>query len=255
MGDGLMGERILITSGKGGAGKSTLAVNCGAALAAMGKKVLLIDADAGMRALDLMLSVSDQVVFDLSDVLAGRCEPVKAILGCAQTGLSLMPAPQTVSGELYEPDAMHRLCKGLSRYYDYVLIDSPAGIGPGAMTAAAGAETALVVSTADPVSVRDAERMASILIDKGMDGLRLVINRILPRLIRRRLMLDLDAVIDGVALRLLGVVPEDERVAAACFAGRPVVRGDGREPPRSAAAAYWNIARRLQGAEVPLLKL
>ena len=245
-----MGEIILITSGKGGSGKSTLAVNVGASLAMRGLKVLLIDADAGMRALDLMLGLSGKVVYDIADILAGRCEPVRAILESPVNQLHLLPAPQTTAVELIEPEGIKRLCRGLSHYYDFVIIDSPAGSGAGAVTAAAPAEKALIVTTADPVSVRDADRMASILFSLGVHDLRLVINRVVPKLVRKRALPDLDRVIDGAALQLIGVVPEDERVAACACVGRPAV-----PYPKGAAVAFRNIAGRLNGEEVPLMKL
>ncbi|HEX3027463.1 MAG TPA: AAA family ATPase, partial [Clostridia bacterium] len=228
----------------------TFSVNCGAALAARGRKVLLVDADAGMRALDLMLSVTRSVIYDLSDVLTGRCEPVKAIIETPVEGLSLLPAPQIVSSELVEPEGMQRLCRGLTHYYDYVLIDSPAGIGSGAETAAAGADKALVVATPDPVCIRDADRIASILLNRGYGQLRLVINRVNPKLIRKKTKTDLDAVIDNAAIQLIGVVPEDERVSVASFSGTTVVSFK-----KGAAVAYKNIAARLMGEDVPLMKL
>lgn len=245
-----MGKSVLISSGKGGVGKSSLVVNCGSSLVARGKKVLLIDADAGMRALDLMLSVSGSVVYDLGDVLSGRCEPVKAIVEDHDTGLHLLPAPQAITPELFDAQAMKLLCKGLTHYYDFLLIDSPAGIGPGALTAAAGAQSALVVATADPVSIRDAERMAVVLAACGVEERRLVINRVVPKLIQKGIAANLDEVINGVGLRLIGVVPEDENVTLSVYAGKPL-----RADKKGAAQAYSNIAARLDGEELPLMKL
>lgn len=248
-----MGEAVLITSGKGGAGKSTFAVNCGAALARLGRRVLIVDADAGLRSVDLLLSVQDNVVYDLSDVLAGRCEPVKAILATGVDGLSVLPAPLDPADEAFEPEGMHRLCRGLANYYDFVLIDSAAGMGPGVMTAAAGAGRAAILAVPDPVGVRDAGRMAAALEKQGLTELRLVLNRVRPRLVRRRAAAALDRAIDSAAVQLLGVVPEDEAVVLAAFEGRPVAME--KRTRKNAAEAFGNIARRLTGEEVPLMRL
>lgn len=245
-----MGEIILITSGKGGSGKSTFTVNCGAALALLEKKVLLIDADAGLRSLDLMLNVTDKVVYDLSDVILGRCEPVKAIVESDIPGLHMLSAPQSVFDECVTAEEMKRLCRGLAHYYDYIFIDSPAGVSGGAMVAAAGAERAIVVATPDPVCIRDADRISRILSSNEISDIRLVINRIYPKLIRRKKMPDLDAVIDGTSLQLLGVIPEDQRVAVCSSQGIPVIYHK-----KKAAQAYINIAKRMTGACVPLMKL
>lgn len=246
-----MGKSILVTSGKGGSGKSTFSVNCGAALADRGRKVLLVDGDAGLRTLDLMLSVSDRVVYDLADVLAGRCEPIKAITATDIPGLEVLPAPLSAEDGQFEPEGMQQLCRGLARYYDYLIIDSAAGIGDAMRTSAAAADRAVVVSTCDPVSVRDADKTAEVLLENGVGDIRLVINMVRPRLIRRKMSYTLDGAIDGAAIRLIGVVPEDERVAAAAYEGKPVVTL-GRSP---AARAFINIAARIDGEEVPLMNL
>lgn len=251
-----MGEAILVTSGKGGSGKSTFAVNCGAALALMGKKVLIVDADAGLRAVDLMLSVQDRVVYDLADVLAGRCGSDRAIVGTEIPGLAVLPAPVRPNDPAFEREGMRRLCRELKGRYDFVFIDSAAGVGQGALTAAAGAEKAVILATPDPVGVRDADRIASAVIAYGTglqsDGLRLVINRVRPDMLRGKSDI-MDRVIDGAAVQLLGVIPEDPSLAAASFAGRPAVCGKKRR--RCAAEAFGNIARRLSGEVVPLMKM
>jgi septum site-determining protein MinD len=246
-----LSESILVTSGKGGSGKSTFSVNCGAALAGRGRKVLLVDADAGLRTLDLMLSVADKVVYDLADVLAGRCEPIKAITATDIPGLEILPAPLSADDVQFEPEGMKQLCRGLSRYYDCLIIDSAAGIGDAMRTAAAAADRAIVVSTCDPVSVRDADKTADVLIESGVKDIRLVINMVRPRLIRQKKAYTLDGAIDGAAVRLIGVVPEDEKIAEAAYMGKPVVTL-GRSP---AARAFLNIAARMDGEDVPLMDL
>jgi septum site-determining protein MinD len=226
------GKVILIASGKGGVGKSTLAVNCGAALAARGKKVLLIDSDAGLRSLDLMLAVSDRVIYDISDVISGRCEPARAIIVTDCHNLHLMSASQTDFPEMVDISAIQTLYKGLSQYYDYVIVDSPAGIGSGVTVPAQAADFAIVVATNDSVCIRDAGRMAQSLRARGLLKISLVINRVDAKLIRKKVLPDLDAVIDGAAVQLLGVVPEDRRVIMAAAAGKPVtVLLDGENIP------------------------
>lgn len=241
---------MLITSGKGGSGKSTFAVNCGAALTQLGQKVLLIDADAGLRALDLMLSVTEKVVYDLSDVLAGRCEPVRAIVETDVPGLYLMSAPAKVCEGAMDSESFRQLCQGLTHYYDFVLIDSPAGVGGGARTAAAAADTAIIIATGDPVCVRDADRIASAVLACGVVNIRLVINRLNMRIIRKNPAFNLDRIIDMTAVQLIGIVPEDEAVTEAVYSGRPVAFSR-----KGASQAFRNIAGRLLGEDVPLMKL
>jgi septum site-determining protein MinD len=253
-----MGQVILVTSGKGGSGKSTLTVNCGVALAESDKKVLLIDADIGLRSLDLMLGVSDIVVYDLNDVLSGRCEPVKAIMNTSINNLQLLPAPQSTVTEDIEGNEMKRLCKGLSHYYDYVIIDSPAGIGQSTITAAMGCDRAIVVATADPVCIRDADKIAVMLTKIGITNIRLVLNRINPALIRKKFIPYLDAAIDGAALQLIGVIPEDEQVTIASFTGKILtskLHYGNNIIHKGASQAFMNIANRLEGRDIPLMKL
>lgn len=244
------GKIVLVASGKGGAGKSTFAVNCGAALALRGKKVLLIDSDAGLRSLDLMLAVSGRVIYDLGDVLIGRCEPARAIVTTDFHNLDICAAPQTCLSEMSDSAVISKLYKGLSLYYDYVIVDSPAGIGPSVTAPAYAADLAIVITNNDAVCIRDAESTAQTLRGFGISEIRLVINRVDVKLIRKKVMPDLDTVIDGAAVQLLGVVPEDKRVITAVTAGKPVV-----VLRRGAAAAFCNIAARIDGEDVPLMKL
>ena len=246
-----MGEAILVTSGKGGSGKSTFTVNCGAALADLGKKVLLVDSDAGLRALDIMLSVSNKVIYDLSDVLTGRCEPIKAIIDTSFKNLQLLPAPLTADDSLMEPDGMKRLCRGLTHYYDYVIIDSSAGVGTRVLASVAAADRVIIVSTPDPVSIRDADRVAAVVLSQGVENLRLVINRVKPRLIRKKAVYGLDTAIDEAAVQLIGVVPEDEKIILSTYKGMPVTEIS----KTGAALAFANIARRILGEDIPLMKL
>lgn len=244
---GKAGKVVLFASGKGGVGKSSLAAGCGYALAQRGRKTLLVDADSGLRAQDLLLGVADRTVFDVGDVLAGRCEPGRAIIETSYPGLHLLPA--MLEGEP-EAEAFRELLRGLAHFYGFVLVDAPAGVGAGVKAPAGAADTAVLVTTPEPVAVRDAGRAAQILRAQGVPELRLVINRVEPRLIRKKVLPNLDDVIDAAAVRLLGAVPEDKQVVAAAVLGRPVslLR-------HGAGQAVRNIAARLDGEEVPLMKL
>lgn len=244
------GTILLITSGKGGAGKSTFAVNCGIALSQRGHRVLLVDADMGLRSLDLMLGVSDRVIFDISDVLSGDCETGKAIIVTDYHDLHLLPAPQSDCADMSDSEIICKLYSGLASYYDYVLVDSPAGVGSSITAPVAVADSAIVVATGDPVCIRDAERMAQILRQKGAVSLRLVLNRVDPKLIRKKILPDLDTAIDGTSVQLIGIVPDDRHVTVAAAAGKPVTVFR-----KGAAQAFRNIAARLDGEEIPLMKL
>lgn len=244
------GRILLVTSGKGGSGKSTFAVNCGTALAQRGRKVLLVDADVGLRSLDLLLGISDRVVYDLGDVLAGRCEPGKAIIVTDCHNLHLLPAPQADCADMVDSAAMCRLYKGLATYYDFVLIDSSAGIGVNVTAPTTIADCTVVVATTDSVCIRDAERLSQVLRARGAANLRLILNRVDAKLIRKRVLPDLDTAIDGTSVQLIGVVPEDKHVIMAAAVGKPVtIFRNG------AATAFRNIAARFDGENIPLMKL
>lgn len=172
-----MGKATVITSGKGGVGKSTVTAGLGAALSRRGRRVLLIDGDAGLRSLDYMLGITEELVFDLSDVVDGSCEPMKAIYPCpGSNGLFVLPAPQSAE-DTVSPRILKQLVHALSPYYDHMLIDCPAGLGRGFQAAVESAERALVVSTPDPLCLRDADKVRRVLMEKGIADQRLVINR------------------------------------------------------------------------------
>lgn len=211
---------------------------------------MLVDADVGLRSLDLMLGISDRVVFDLGDVLSGRCEPGKAIIVTDCHNLHLLPAPQTECLDMANSIAMGKLYKGLAAYYDFIFIDSPAGMGASVTAPVGVSQCMVIVATADPVCIRDAERLSQVLRERKGVNLRLVLNRVDAKLIRKKILPDLDAAIDGVSVQLIGVVPEDKHVIMAAAAGRPVVIFHG-----GAATAFRNIAARLDGENIPLMKL
>lgn len=245
-----MGAVTVITSGKGGAGKSTVTSSLGIALAKRGRRVLLIDGDAGLSCLDHMLGVTENLVYHIADVAAGDVEPAKAIYPCTLVpGLFLLPAPAKEE-DIVSPAVMKQLVSVLSRYYDHVLIDCPAGVGVGFLSAAAAAQRALVVSTPDPVCLRDCSKTRQALEDAGVFQQRLVINRFSGKAFRAiGTYRDLDAVIDASGIRLIAVIPEDTAIAAATAAGAIA-------PQKSAAAlAVGRLAARLEGEQVPLASL
>ena len=243
-----MGLISVVTSGKGGAGKSTVTAGLGCALARLGRKALLVDGDAGLRSLDLMLGIGGNAVYDMADIFAGNCEPIRAIYPSPTCpNVFVMPAPVSLD-QLASPRDMARLCRGLSRYYDDVLIDSPAGIGRSFETAVAGAAQAFVVTTPDMVCARDAQIVSHLLSGKNIPA-RLIINRLRPAPVLAGKMPDVDEIIDTAGLQLIGILPEDEAVAVANANGRPL-------PSHChAAACFENIARRYLGESVPLARL
>lgn len=245
---GNMGLISVVTSGKGGAGKSTVTAGLGSALAKLGSRVLVVDTDAGLRSLDLMLGVSGSAVYDMSDIFAGHCEPIRAIYPSPVcTNVFVVPAPASFE-KLCTPQDMRRLCRGFAQYYDHVIIDCPAGLGRGFETAVAAAERALVVTTPDMVCARDAQVVGYRLEEYAIPA-RLLINRLRPSLVMRGLMPDVDEIIDTAGIQLIGILPEDEEVAVANANGRPL-------PSHcNAAACMDNIARRYLGEEVPLARL
>ncbi len=243
-----MSEICVVTSGKGGAGKSTVTAGLGYALSRHNGRVLLIDADAGLRSLDLMLGVSGTTMYDLSDVFAGNCEPARAIYSSPVfQNVFVLPAPIRLE-EMCSPQEMRALCRSLVSYYDQVIIDCPAGLGPGFETAIAAADRALVVSTPDMVCARDAQILGHILEERQMKS-HLIINRLRPNKVMDGSMPDVDEIIDTAGIQLLGIIPEDEEVAVACANARPLPSAC------NAAICFGNIARRYMGESVPLARL
>lgn len=243
-----MGTVIAVTSGKGGTGKTSITGGVSSSLALMGRRVLCIDMDVGLRNLDIALGISDRALMDFSDVALGRCPLARAAVDHpAIKGLSLLTAPMSLPAGLTAGD-VRALLNTARAAYDYVLIDAPAGLGVGFQLAVCGADRALVVATSDATSLRDAQRTV-----EELDRIRqvhLIMNRIQPKLLRR-LRATIDDAMNAAGLPLLGVVPEDPYVILCANLGQPLIsRGK-----RGAALACWNIALRLEGRRVPIMRI
>ena len=243
---------ITITSGKGGVGKTTATANLAVALATEGSKVVCIDGDIGLRNLDVILGLENRIVYDIVDVIEGRCRLKQAMIRDKKLpNLYLIPAAQTRDKNAVSPSDMNRLIKDLRPDFDFVLIDSPAGIERGFRNAIAAADRVLVVTNPEVSAVRDADRVIGILEaeDKGPGAL--IINRLNPILVKKNDMLSAEDVLDLLAVELIGIVPEDENVIIGSNRGTPVAA----DPKSKAGQAFRNIAKRLKGETVPFLDL
>lgn len=243
---------ITITSGKGGVGKTTTTTNIAVALAAANQKVVCIDGDIGLRNLDVVMGLENRIVYDLVDVVEGRCRLRQAMIRDKRLPeLYLIPAAQTRDKNAVSPSDMVRLCDELRSEVDYILIDSPAGIERGFRNAIAPADSVLVVTNPEVSAVRDADRIIGLIEAEEKGPARLILNRVNPELVKRGDMLNVQDVMDLLAIELVGVVPEDEAVVISTNRGQPVAL-DGKT---RAGQAFQNIARRIQGEQVPLMNL
>lgn len=246
------GQVIVITSGKGGVGKTTTVANLGAALALGGNRVALVDADIGLRNLDVVMGLENRIVYDLVDVVEGYCRLKQALIKDKRfENLFLLPAAQTKDKTAVTPDQMKSLVGDLKKDFDFILIDCPAGIEQGFRNAIAGAERAVIVTTPEVSAVRDADRIIGLLEAAQMSAPMLIINRIRPQMVKRGDMMDIGDILDILAIDLLGVVPEDDQIVVSTNRGEPAVLGRDSK----AGLAYRNIARRLLGEEVPIMNL
>ncbi len=246
------GRVITITSGKGGVGKTTTTANLGTALALLGKKVVVVDADIGLRNLDVVMGLENRIVYDIVDVVEGRCRIRQALIKDKRfPDLYLLPAAQTRDKSAVNPAQMRLLCDHLKAEFDFVLIDCPAGIEQGFKNAIAGADQAVIVTTPEVSAVRDADRVIGLIEAAQLPPPRLIINRIRPELVRRKEMLSQDDVIDVLRVDLLGIVPDDETVVISTNRGEAAVL----DRQSRAGQAYSNIARRMNGEDVPFLSL
>ncbi len=250
----MSGKVITITSGKGGVGKTTLTANLASALAMQGHKVAAMDADIGLRNLDVVMGLENRIVYDLVDIVEGRCRLRQAMIrDKRQPELYLIPAAQTRDKTAVSPTDMVLVCNQLRKEMDYILIDSPAGIERGFRNAIAPADQVLIITNPEVSAVRDADRIIGLVEAEEKGPAKLIVNRLKPAMVARGDMLSVDDVLDILAVELIGVIPEDESILISTNQGLPVVmtskNGD------SASQAFANVALRLQGHQVDFLNL
>ena len=247
-----MSEVIVITSGKGGVGKTTTSANLGTGLALAGKKVAMIDADIGLRNLDVIMGLQNRIVYDLIDVIEGNCRLKQALIKDKRyDNLFLLPAAQTRDKDAVSPEQMQKLCDTLKEEFDYVIIDCPAGIEQGFKNAIAGADRSIVVTTPEVSAVRDADRIIGLLEANELNNPMLILNRIRVDMVRKGDMMAMEDVTEILAIDILGIVPDDESIVISANKGEPAVTDSNSK----AGQAYRNIAQRIMGNDVPLMEL
>jgi septum site-determining protein MinD len=245
----MTGKTIVITSGKGGVGKTTTTANLGTGLAMRGHKVLIIDTDIGLRNLDVVMGLENRIVYDLVDVIEERCEPSKAMIRDKhKLDLFLIPAPQTRDKDCITSEQLADLCRTLEEEFEYIIIDCPAGIETGFKNAISAAQEAIIVTTPEVSAVRDADRVIGLLDSAGIKNPGLIINRIHPDLVAKGDMLDKDDIVDILAVDILGLVPIDDKVITSTNQGIPVVHSKNT----ASGAAFYRIAGRIAGEDIPL---
>ena len=246
-----MSEVIVVTSGKGGVGKTTTSANVGTGLAKAGKKVCLIDTDIGLRNLDVVMGLENRIVYNLVDVVEGSCRVKQALIRDKRNpGLYLMPSAQTRDKSAVTPGQMVKVIDHLKEQFDYIILDCPAGIEQGFQNAIAGADRALVVTTPEVSAIRDADRIIGLLEANGFQKMDLIINRLRMDMVKRGDMMSASDVVDILAVPLIGIIPDDENVVISTNQGEPLV---GTGTP--AGMAYQNVCQRVLGREVPFLNL
>jgi septum site-determining protein MinD len=248
----MTGKVLTITSGKGGVGKTTTTANIAVALAAMGAKVVCIDGDIGLRNLDVVMGLENRIVYDLVDVVEGRARLKQAMIKDKRLPeLHLIPAAQTRDKSAVSPSDMIRICNELRPEFDFILIDSPAGIERGFRNSIAAADQVLIVTNPEVSAVRDADRIIGLIEAEEKGPGHLILNRFKLEMVRRGDMLSTEDVLDILAVPLIGVVPEDEGILVSTNRGTPVAMDERSR----AGQAYRDIARRLRGEEVPFMSL
>lgn len=246
-----MSEVIVITSGKGGVGKTTTTANLGTGLAKLGNKVVLIDTDIGLRNLDVVLGLENRIVYNLVDVIEGNCRIRQALIKDKRCdNLYLLPSAQTRDKTSVTPEQMKKLTDELKEEFDYIILDCPAGIEQGFKNAIAGADRALVVTTPEVSAIRDADRIIGLLEATEMKKIDLIVNRIRMDMVKRGDMMSMDDVVDILAIPIIGAVPDDENIVVSTNNGEPLVGSDCM-----AGKAYMNICHRVMGEQVEFLNL
>ena len=246
-----MSEVIVVTSGKGGVGKTTTSANVGTGLAKLNKKVVLIDTDIGLRNLDVVMGLENRIVYNLVDVVEGNCRPKQAMIKDKRyDNLYLLPSAQTRDKTSVTPEQMKALTNELRQEFDYIILDCPAGIEQGFKNAIAGADRALVVTTPEVSAIRDADRIIGLLEANEMKRTDLIVNRIRTDMVKRGEMMSLEDVLDILAINLIGAVPDDENIVISTNQGEPLAGNN-----TLAGQAYMNTCKRILGEEVPMLDL
>ena len=246
-----MGEVIVITSGKGGVGKTTTTANIGAGLSKFDKKVVVIDTDLVLRNLDVVMGLENLIVYNLVDVIEGTCRLKQALIRDKRyENLYLLPSAQTKDKTAISPGQMKKLTSQLKDEFDYILLDCPAGIEQGFQNAIAGADRAIVVTTPEVSAIRDADRIIGLLESNQLKKIDLIINRIRMDMVKRGDMMSVDDVTEILSVPLIGALPDDEQVVIGTNQGEPVVGLDSK-----AGKAYLNICKRIMGIEVPFIEL
>lgn len=247
-----MGVAIVITSGKGGVGKTTTTANIGTALAALGKRTVVIDGDTGLRNLDVLMGLENRIVYTLIDAIEGRCALKKALIKDKRfQNLFLLPTAQTKDKDDISPQQMLKLVNELKKEFDYILIDSPAGIEQGFENAVIGADRALVVVNPEITSIRDADRVIGKLDAKGLEDHGVIVNRLNYEMTRRGDMLDVGDIIETLSVALMGVVPDDKNITISTNKGEPIVLDE----KSLSGQAFRNIAKRITGEDVPIMEM
>lgn len=246
-----MSEVIVITSGKGGVGKTTTSANVGTGLAKLDKKVVLIDTDIGLRNLDVVMGLENRIVYNLVDVVEGNCRPKQAMIKDKRyNNLYLLPSAQTRDKTSVTPEQMVALVNELREEFDYIILDCPAGIEQGFKNAIAGADRALVVTTPEVSAIRDADRIIGLLEANSMKKVDLIVNRIRMDMVKKGDMMSIEDVVDILAINLIGAVPDDENIVISTNQGEPLAGNDTLP-----GQAYMNICKRIMGEDVPMLDL
>lgn len=245
----MAGRTIVVTSGKGGVGKTTSVANIGTALAKKGYSVVIIDADIGLRNLDVVMGLENRIVYNLVDIVEGKCRTQQALIRDRKLNkLYIIPAAQTREKDSVHPDQMKTLCKELAEEFDYVIVDCPAGIERGFKNAIAGAQTAIVVTTPEVSAIRDADRVIGLLEANLLNDVYLLINRMNPRMVKKGDMMSTADIVTLLAVPLIGVVLDSEEVVISTNRGIPLVHQRGS----LAGTAFHNIASRLDGEKIPI---
>ncbi len=246
-----MAEVIVVTSGKGGVGKTTTTANLGTGLAKLDKKVVLVDTDIGLRNLDVVLGLENRIVYNLVDVVDGNCKITQALIKDKKVdGLYLLPAAQTRDKDAVTPDQMRTLVEELRKDFDYIILDCPAGIEQGFKNAIAAADRALVVTTPEVSAVRDADRIIGLLEANEIKNSRLIVNRLNMDMVKHGNMMTAEDVVEVLSIDLIGVVPYDEKIVVSTNTGTPLAGED-----TLVGQSYMNICKRIMGEEVPFLDL